>query len=119
MSTLLDGSEAGPAISWLGGRSRRLSGGLTDGVAALAHWWYPSVAGKLSKVCVAERRQLGYPHRRPAGAERVEHGCYVLCLRFVRCQPSASQAPGCRLDGFLMLIHSADDIAIRLRCHDI
>jgi hypothetical protein len=119
MSTLLSGSEAGPVGRGKLAGSRRLGGGLTDGVPAPAHWRYPSVAGELAKVCVTERRKLRYPHRRPTGAERIKDCRDVLPLRLLGRRLSASQAPGCRLDGFLVLIHSANDIANRLRCHDI
>jgi hypothetical protein len=116
MSTLLSGSEAGPAWFLAGrGRScRLLVGGLAlDGAG------YPRFAGKLAKVCVTERRKLRYPHRRPAGAERVKHGCDMLLLRLIGRRLGASQAPGCCRDGFLVLIHSANDTANGLRCHGL
>lgn len=80
-------------------------------------WRYPCVSRKLAKVCVAERRKLRHSHRRPAGTEGAEHGFDVLTLRLLHRRPSASQAPGCRVDSFLVLIHSAKHIASRLRCH--
>ncbi len=117
MSTLLEmGVRWGRLVLSGRGRFHRL---LAGGCLALAGGRDARVAGKLAKTGIRERGKLRYPHRRPARAERGEYGCDVLFLRRVKSGLGAAQSPGCRCDGFIVLIHSADLTVNGLRCHGI